>query len=187
MGDAVLRLSAAGEVGLRKDQVYALVESGHLDRVGRGVYVDPDEIDPAWAVLAGATALQSKATLCLTSALVYHGLSDAIPYTTDIALPRGTRHPAGFDNATWHSFDPVTFDVGRTSIGVAGLELAVYCPERTLIDCFRLAYSQGADQAYTALRRWVGRRGSQPSVLLDLAREFPKARPSIMQALEVLL
>ncbi len=34
------------------------------------------------------------AMLCLMSALVRHDLSDTIPFTSDIALPCGTHHPA---------------------------------------------------------------------------------------------
>ena len=187
MESPVLTLAAAAHAGLRKDQVYALVQSGRLERVGRGVFVDPARIDPAWASLAAATALKPVATLCLTSALVHHGLSDAIPFATDIALPRGIRQPAGFDHVNWHSFDPETFDVGRTPLQQDGLTLTIYSPERTIIDCFRLAHREGTDQAYEALRRWVGKRGNQPSSLLDLATAFPKAKPRIRQALEVLL
>lgn len=106
----------------------------------------------------------------------------------DIALPRGVRHPAGFDRVVWHSFDPDTFEVGRTLLEQDGLSLAIYySAERTIIDCFRLAHREGRDQAYEALRRRVGRRGNQPSSLLDLATAFPKAKPRIRQALDVLL
>lgn len=187
MGGPVLTLAAASQAGLRKDQIYAMAASGELEKIGRGIFVDPERIDPAWASLAAATALKPDATLCLTSALVHHELSDAIPFATDIALPRGTRHPAGFDHVAWHSFDPDTFDVGRTLIEQNGLALAIYSAERTIIDAFRLAHQEGMDQAYEALRRWTRRRGNQPSALLDLATPFPKAKPRIRQALEVLL
>ncbi|HRC64707.1 MAG: type IV toxin-antitoxin system AbiEi family antitoxin domain-containing protein [Actinomycetales bacterium] len=188
MGSPVLTLSSAAQAGLRKDQIYALTESGELERIGRGVFVDPTRIDPAWTSLAAATALKPAATLCLTSALVHHGLSDAIAFTTDIALPRGSRHPAGFHHVSWHSFDPDTFHAGRTVTDQSGLMLAVYSAERTIIDCFRLAHHQGADQAYEALRRWVRQPGNQPSELLALAAaSFPRNLPRVRAALEVLL
>ncbi len=114
-------------------------------------------------------------------------LSDAIPLATDIALPRGARHPAGFEHVNWHSFDPDTFELDRTFIEKSGLALAIYSAERTLIDCFRLAHQEGTDRAHEALRRWVRQRGNQPSSLLELATSFPKAKSRIRQALEVLL
>lgn len=181
-------LDDARAAGLRKDQVYGLLHTGQIERLGHAVYVRTGSIDPALAPLAAATALRPAATLCLTSALLHHDLTDQIPFGTDIALPRGQRHPAGFEHVTWRSFDPSTFDIGRDEFTAAeGLRLAVYSPERTIVDCFRLAHQEGADVAYTALRRWIRRRGSSPAALLRVAASFPKALPRIRQALEALL
>lgn len=184
----VLTLDQARTAGLRKDQVYRMVEAGEIERVGRGVYVRPDMIDPAFVSLAAATALQPAATMCLTSALVYHDLSDAIPIRTDIALPRGTRHPAGFTHVTWHTFDAATFDLGRIVLDASsGLQLAAYSAERTIVDCFRLSHLEGSEVGYAALRRWIARRGNSPSSLLQVAAAFPSARRRLRRALEALL
>ncbi len=181
-------LAAAREAGVSKDQVYSLLERGEIERVGRGVYVRPDVIEPVYSVLAAATAIRDDATLCLTSALVYHDLSDAIPFASDIALPRGTHQPAGLANVNWHSFDPATFQIGRewAEIGT-GVEAAIYSAERTIVDCFRLMHQEGSDVAHEALRRWLRRRGNTAAVLLKTAKSFPKALPRIRQALEALL
>ncbi len=181
-------LEDAREAGLSKDQVYSLLDRDEVERVGRGVYVRPDSIPPAFMALAAATRLHSDATLCLTSALVHHDLSDAIPFASDIALPRGAHHPAGLANVSWHSFDPRTFQIGREHVEVAeGARVAIYSAERTIIDCFRLMHLEGSDVAYEALRRWLRQRGSTPAALLKVAGSFPKALPRIRQALEVLL
>jgi predicted transcriptional regulator of viral defense system len=188
MAKTVFTLSQARAAGLSKAQVYAQLRAGALERAGRGVYVRAGALDPAWEALAAATAMRPEATMCLTSALVHHELSDAIPFAADIALPRGVRHPAGFEHVAWHSFDPATFAIGRQELSVGdGIMVAMYSPERTIIDCFRLAYREGHDQANAALRRWLTRRGSQPSTLLDMAAAFPKARTRLRHALEVLL
>lgn len=184
----VFTLQEAESAGWSKDQVYRLLKSGDIERVGRGVYIRANRIDPAFVSLAAATAIHKAATWCLTSALAYHALSDTIPFGSDIALPRGARHPAGFEHVSWHSFDIATFEIGRESL-VASPEvrLAVYSAERTIIDCFRLMHQEGSDVAHTALRRWVTRRGNSPSSLLKLASPFPKALPRLRQALEALL
>jgi predicted transcriptional regulator of viral defense system len=180
-------LAAARAAGLSKDQLYRMVERGEVDRVGRGVYVRPDLLDPTVAALAAATVVKPAATMCLTSALVFHGLSDAIPFTTDVALPRGMRHPAGFTHVTWHSFDIATFDVGRTEMPSGSeLKLWVYSAERTIVDSFRLMHREGSDVAYAALRSWVAQPGNSPSSLLRVARDFPKAMPRLRNALEAL-
>lgn len=185
---SVFTLGDARAAGLRKDQVYDLLAKGEIERVGRGVYSRPAEIAPAFALIAAATVMRDEATLCLTSALVHHDLSDAIPFGSDIALPRGIHHPAGFAHVAWHSFDPATFHIGRDQIDAgAELRLAVYSAERTIVDCFRLMHQEGSDVAYEALRRWLRRRGNSPATLLKVARSFPKAQPRIRQALKVLL
>lgn len=69
--------------GVGKGRLRLLVENGEVERVGRGVYIRPDSIDPTFASLAAATVVRSQATLCLTSALVYHDLSDVIPLCSD--------------------------------------------------------------------------------------------------------
>lgn len=182
----VLTLESARAAGLRKDEVYRMVRSGELERIGRGVYIRPGELDPAVVSLAGATAVKSAATMYLTSALVYHGLSDEIPLTTDIALPRGTRFPAGFDHVTWHSFGQSTFDVGRVAMSEHP-ELAVYSAERTIVDAFRIVHREGIDLANEALRRWVRAPGSSPASLLRTAGHFPRTVTVIRQSLQVLL
>lgn len=181
-------LEDARKAGMRKDEVYALLERGEIERVGRGVYVRHGELDPALLQLAAATTIRDDATLCLTSALVHHDLSDAIPFGSDIALPRGTRHPAGLTHVSWHSFDPATFHIGRELIDAGrDVSVAIYSAERTIIDCFRLMHQEGSDVAHEALKRWLRKRGSAPSALLKVAASFPKAQPRVRQALEVLL
>lgn len=75
---------------------------------------------------------------------MHHELTDAVPFASDIALPRGTRHPAGFEHASWHRCDGATFDIGREFIDAAiETRVAVYSPERTIVDTFRLMYQVG--------------------------------------------
>lgn len=181
-------LEDARAAGLTKDQVYSLLDRDEIERVGRGVYVRPEALQPAFTALAAATALREDATLCLTSALVHHDLSDAIPFASDIALPRGTHQPTGLSNVSWHSFDPATFAIGREHADVGGgAKVAIYSAERSIVDTFRLMHQEGSDVAYETLRRWLRRRGNTPAVLLKVAGSFPKALPRIRQALEVLL
>lgn len=181
-------LEDARAAGLTKSQVYSLLEGDEIERVGRGVYVRPDALRPEFTTIAVATALREDATLCLTSALVHHDLSDAIPFAADIALPRGTHQPIGLSDVSWHSFDPVTFPIGREHADAGeGVTVAIYSAERTIVDAFRLMHQEGSDVAYEALRRWLRKRGSTPAALLKITGSFPRALPRIRHALEVLI
>lgn len=75
-------------------------------------------------------------------------LRDAIPFDSDIALPRGTHHPQSLMDVMWHSFDPQTFEIGREFVDVAPeTKVAIYSAERAIIDCFRLMHLEGSDVA----------------------------------------
>lgn len=184
---SVFRLDQAISGGVPKDHIYELRDAGKLEQLGRGVYAQTGVVDPALAPLAAAALRQPKATLCLTSALVHHGLSDEIPARHDIALPRRTRPPAGFAHVTWHHFAPETFDVGRVELTIAGVGAGIYSAERTIVDVFRLSHREGEAVAHEALRRWLRDRGHQPSELLALARQFPAVLPRLRRTLEILL
>lgn len=173
--------------GLSDRQLRNVSEQGTIERIGRGLFgtttldADPDLIEVAFR--------SERATICLTSALARHELTDEIPATIDLALPRGTRTPATSAPITWHKFAPSTFDLGREALDVgAGYRIGLYSAERSICDAFRLRHLEGSEQAVEALKRWLRRPGSQPSQLLALAATFgPKASETIRSALQILL
>jgi len=173
--------------GLSDRQIRRLSEEGAIERIGRGLFsrttldVDPDLIEVAFR--------SERATICLTSALARHDLTDEIPASIDLALPRGTRAPATSAPITWHQFDPKTFDLGRADLDVgAGYRIGLYSAERSICDAFRLRHLEGSEQAVEALKRWLRRPGSQPSRLFALAAEMgPRATEPIRSALQILL
>ena len=179
--------ATAKVLGLSDHQLRVLVERGTLERFGHGVYrkvdaplVDLDLVEIALRV--------PKATLCLTSALSRHDLTDTIPSLIDVALPRSRRPPRVGAPVRWHRFHEDTFDLGGLQLEVdEGIHLGVYSAERCIVDAFRLRHIEGEEVAVEALRRWLRRPGATPAQLLDLARSFPKGEPGLLRALQVLL
>lgn len=175
----------ARDLGVSKRQLYRWRDEGVIELLSRGLYRRSDS-GLADTDLIEISHRARQATLCLTSALVRHGLSDAIPATHDIALPRGRRTPVVSVPVTWHNFDPATFDIGRQVMPLDDqTSIGCYEAERTIIDVFRLTH-HGADIGYEALRRWL-RNGGKPADLLDVAAHFPRTLPLLRTALEVLL
>jgi predicted transcriptional regulator of viral defense system len=176
----------ARDLGVSKRQLYRWRDEGALEVLSRGLYrranaslVDTDLIEIAHRAPA--------ATLCLTSALVRHGLSDAIPAAHDVAIPRGHRPPVVSAPVTWHRFDPDTFGIGRTALPLdEQTTIGLYSAARTIVDAFRLSGQHGSDVAYEALRRWV-RAGGIPADLLEVVSHFPRTMPRLRTALEILL
>ena len=175
------------EAGLSKHRFYQLRDEGEIQPLARGLYLraEPNLADIDLVEIAMRSP---RATLCLTSALVQHGLSDAIPRAHDVAIPRGARAPVVSVPVQWHRFDTAMFDVGRHSRRLGrGVEIGVYSAERTILDAFRTRRTEGNELGYEALKRWLRKPGHQPSALLELSKYFPRTTRSLRQALEILL
>lgn len=182
---ATFTSAEAAQLGLSRRRLLAMQEDGAVERIGRGIYRRSDA-EIADLDLIEIAIRAPQATLCLTSALAHHDLTDTIPSTIDIALPRGEWQPVTSAPVTWHKFASATFDIGRTTHRIdSEHEIGLYEAPRTIIDTFRLRHILGDDMAYEALRRWLRQRG-QPAELMEMAREFPKAFPALLQALQVL-
>lgn len=178
----------ARRYGVSERQLYSMRDAGLIEVIGRGLYRRTDVSGEADIDLIEIARKAPRATLCLASALARHGLTDEIPASIDIALPRGQHKPVTVAPVRWHSFDPSTFDVGRTELRLDDqTSIGVYDPERSIIDAVRLRYREGPELAYQALKKWLGRRGSSPSKLLVMARTFPHAERGLRAALEILL
>lgn len=182
----VFSYSEAVRLGISDRRLYAMRDSGQIEQLGRGLFRRTDSAgDPDLLEIA---ARAPEATLCLTSALARHGLTDEIPSLFDIALPRTRRQPAVGAPVRWHRFDPGTFALGRSQVDVDGASIGLYSEERSICDAFRLRHREGSDQAVEALKRWLRRRSSQPAALLRVAHRLgPRAETPIRDALEFLL
>lgn len=178
-----------GPQGLTRHGLDRLIESGEFERIAPGLFLRSGLADDTTAAWIAVAAKRPDATLCLLTALSLHELTDEIPTRSDIAIPRGTQ-PVTVRHApiAWHRFDAGTFSIGRTEHALPdGSSIGLYSAERTLIDLFRLRHTWGSDLALGVLKQWLRRQGNSPGSLFTMAEDFPKARPAIQQALEVLL
>jgi hypothetical protein len=193
-GDPLLGLPAsftraqARRAGLTDRQLYRLRDRDVIESFGRGLFRRTETDAGADIDLLEIAQRAPRSTLCLTTALARHGLSDEIPNTIDVALPRGQHRPATTAPVTWHLFDRATFDLGRTELPLdRTTSIGLYGPERCIIDAIRLRHQEGPELGYSALKRWLGRPGAMPSDLLRMARHFPAVGKALREALEILL
>lgn len=185
---SVFSFRMATEAGVAKSTLYRLRDEGFIEVIGRGRFRIAGADLPVDLEFHEIAQRAPQATICLASALSSHDLTDQIPAAIDIAIPRGRRHPVTEAPVAWHSFDPDTFTIGRTELQLdEKTAIGLYGPERSIIDAFRLRHLEGHELAVEALKRWLRRPGASPAVLLAMARHFPKARPALQTALEILL
>jgi hypothetical protein len=181
-----LQPKTAKQAGLSRSGLYRAVREGRMERIARGVYL-PIEAPPANWDWIEAVVRHGDATICLTSALAQHDLIDAIPTGLDVAIPRGSRIPAGTGLIAWHQFNRVTFNLDRLEIPILGTDqmIGIYSPERSIVDAFRLRAEVGYELPREALKEWL-RRGGKPVRLIEIASRLPRAKTPILQALEML-
>lgn len=170
---------------INERQLRALVESGEITAIARGLYRKADSSGDD--DLLEIAAKSSSATICLRSSLARHNLIDDIPAEYDIAVPRGSWTPETHAPVRWRHFDKATFELGRDLLALDDdHSIGIYSAERSIIGAFRLRHIDGADLANEALKRWLC-QGGQPSELVKMSKSFPRAVSAIRKTLEILL
>ena len=181
-------VAQATAAGVSKTTLYRLRDQGHVESVARGVYRRAAAPTDTNVELVELALRVPNATLCLETALARHDLSDALIAAPDIAVPRGTRPPVLEWPVRWHFFQTATFAVERNQLALEeGVSIGLYSAERSIVDAFRLRGREGRDVANEALRRWLRRRGAEPSKLVAIAAQLPRTLSPLRHALEVLL
>src|ERR1700733_2959806 len=119
------------KAGVSKQRLYAMRDSGRIQPVARGIYVRADndeliDLDPAEIAIRAPDA-----TLCLSSALEHHDLTDVNPVAIDVAVPAGSHRPAVSPPVKWHLFDAKTFTIGRNLLPIYDAHnIGIYSAER---------------------------------------------------------
>ncbi len=158
----------ARRAGISDRTLYRLRETGAIESIGRGLYRRTDNDITADIDLLEIARRARRATLCLTTALAHHSLTDEIPPSIDVALRRGQHRPITTAPVTWHLFDPDSFDIGRSDMSLdEHTAIGLYGPQRSIIDAIRLRHREGPELGYIALKRWLARPGSSPAELLE--------------------
>src|SRR5262245_19254255 len=74
--------------GISNSALYAMRDRGKIEPIGRGLYRRADDATEADVDLLEIAHKAPEATLCLATALARHDLTDLIPSSIDVALPR---------------------------------------------------------------------------------------------------
>jgi len=148
----ILRTSEALHHGIHRRTLYAMRDSGVLERLGRGLFrladlpplSDPDLVTVARKIPQGV--------ICLISALSFHDLTTQIPHAVYVALNRGAEAPRLTHppmRQFWFSGEAFTAGIEQHEID--GATVRVYSAEKTLADCFKYRNKIGMDTVLEAL------------------------------------
>lgn len=149
----ILRVKDLAEVGIHPEYLRRLAQKGALVRIGRGLYMPVDAQPTANAGLAQASRWVPHGVICLLSALRFHEIGTANPFEVWIALDQDVRRP----HVEYPPLRIVRFSGKALSEGVErhrieSVQVKIYCPAKTVADCFKYRNKIGLDVAIEALR-----------------------------------
>jgi predicted transcriptional regulator of viral defense system len=158
----MIRARDVAGAGLSPTHLQRLYEQGLLLRSGRGIYLPADADLDENATLAEVALRVPAGTLCLLSALRFHGLTTQAPHQVWVALPPRAHAPR-LDYPPLRtvrlSGEALTAGIEEHRLGARTLQ--VYSPAKTVADCFKFRNKIGLEVALEALKDcWTKRRAS---------------------------
>mgnify|MGYP006424792285 CR=1 FL=1 len=167
----LLRTKEARELGIHPRTLYSLRDAGTLEKLSRGLYriadLPPLE-NPDLTILA---ARSEAARICLISALDFHDLTSEVPHSVDIALPRERRPPKlEYPPVRVFRMSGASLHEGIESHSIDGADVKIFCPAKTVADCFKFRSRIGLDTALEALRFYLERRPGTVQNLIHYSR-----------------
>jgi predicted transcriptional regulator of viral defense system len=163
--------------GLTRNQLPALVRSGAVERVGRGLYRLKDAEPTEHYTLAMACSRVPRSVVCLLSALRVHGIGTQAPADVWMAIPHKARIPrlpqlrlriVRFSRPAWV--------YGVTDTQFEGVPARITGPARTIVDCFRFERLVGPEAAIEALQDALRQRKVTVAQLQRVEEVLPSRR-----------
>ena len=159
----VLSTAEVRSQGIHHEYLRLMCAKGELVRVGRGLYSLPDAEVTAHHGLAQAAKAVPKGVVCLLSALRFLEIGTQAPHEVWIALDRRAARPrAKHPKTRIVRFSGQALTEGVEEHTIEGVQVRIYDPAKTVVDCFKYRNKIGLDVALEALREVL--RGRKCSI-----------------------
>lgn len=167
----LVRMSDLRDAGVGAETVARMVREGAVMRVARGLYQLADTMPDPRRSLAEASALVPKGVICLTSALQFHELTLQMPSAVWIAIDRtGWKPKVEYPPIRFVRFGNQALTEGVKRHLIEGIEVPIFEPAKTIVDCFRYRNKIGLDIALEGLREGLRTKRATPDQLWEFAR-----------------
>jgi predicted transcriptional regulator of viral defense system len=170
-GGVVRRQSELTGTGVRDVAISRMADRGEIVRLGWGLYQLPDaEVDRHQTLLEAALRVP-RGVICLTSALRFHELTDVLPATVWMAIYRKDRKPRiDYPAISFVRSSSARLQEGVETHQVAGGEIRLSDPVRTLVDLFRRRDKTGLAVAIEGLKNGLEQGRVMPTAVAEAAR-----------------
>ncbi len=166
-GSSLLRTRDLESRGISRVFLGQLVASGRLDRVSRGLYALPNGSITENHSLAEVGKRMPRGIICLISALRFHGLTTQQSHQVWVTIDGKARKPQ-VSSLSIHIVrsSGMALTAGREEHVIEGVNVSVYCPAKTVADCFKFRNKIGLDVALEALREaWREKRATMDDLV----------------------
>ena len=165
-----LRTAKALRLGIHPRTLYAMRDSGVLERLSRGLYRLADLPPLSHPDLVTVALKIPKAVICLVSALAFHELTTQVPHAVDIALHKRAERPRlDYPPLRIFWFSGRAWNEGIETHIVDNTSIRIYGPEKSVADCFKYRRKIGLDIALESLKLYRQRRDFDIDNLLRYA------------------
>ena len=167
----LVRMRDLRNAGVGPETVARLVREGVVARVARGLYQLVDAIPDPRRSLAEASARVPRGVICLTSALQFHELTLQMPSAVWIAIDRtGWKPNVEYPPVRFVRFSGHALAGGVKRHLIEGIEVPIFEPAKSIVDCFRYRNKIGLDIALEGLREGLRSGRVTPDQLWEFAR-----------------
>ena len=156
--------------GIPREYLRRLKNRGLLIHLGRGIYTSHDANLTEHHSFAEACTLVPHGTICLLSALRFHGLTTQAPPKVWMAIDVKARRPKTSTPLHIVRFSGKSLKSGIETHKIQGAHVKVYNPAKTVADCFKYRNRIGLDVAVEALQDVVAKRTASPAEIMEFAR-----------------
>lgn len=171
--------------GISRQSLLRREREGRIVRIDRGIYLPVEEADQDHLAEAAACMRHPSGIICLISALRLHGLGSQTPQAVWMAVPRGTlnNRPRRDGRIRVLQWLPGFLAEHIEKRLIAGVQVTMTDPSRTIIDCWRCPRLISRETALEALRDGLA-HGIRRGRLVEVAKRY--GVKSILPALEAI-
>ena len=173
------------EAGIPRRCLSAMVESGAIYRVTRGIYALPDAWEDELFFMQYHFA---KGIFSYETALYLHGMTDRTPIRYTMTFPFGYNTGSVKKQGILAKLSTEeTYDLGIITMpSPSGNPIKVYDIERTLCDIVKSRHSADIQVINQAMKTYVSSKSKDIAKLMNYAERL-RVKPKILRYMEVLL
>jgi predicted transcriptional regulator of viral defense system len=158
------------KLGFSPKQLCYMKAKGILRRISRGVYTLSGHVTANETFTEIALKIP-HGVICLFSALQYHELTTQMPYESWVAIEKNSYYPRSLKpSVKIIQLTGKIFSSGIETHTDNGVSIKVYCPAKTVVDCFRFRNKIGIDIAIEAMRDVLSQKKAAYDEIWEYAR-----------------